>query len=354
MSTEKLKQEEIDRVMSELTQSPVVTSKTISKMESDIIGEVGNISMSQAATTLSEILGHPIHITTPKVSVKSIRQVLDASVKPKIVTSIGFKKGLTGNNLLLMDAQDSGVIANLMMGGDGKVTSSELTELEMSAVGEAMNQMMGSSATAMATMLGKMIDILPPEVHLVDYKDHFSVDIGVDNLNDLVYLIAFELDVEGILQSEIMQVFTMDAVKEIVEIMLADQGKVLAPMERKQEKHRPQPTFKEEEVDMVPIQKPAFQELNKSDKQHLPQNLELILDVPLEFSVMLGESKKTIKDILSLGTGSVVELNKLTEEPLSIYVNGKRIAEGEVVVINENFGIRITNILSKEKRIETL
>lgn len=343
MSTEKLTQEEIDRMMSELTQAPAVASATISQMERDIIGEVGNISMSQAATTLSEILGHKVHITTPKVSLKSIRQVLDAAVKPKIVTSIGFKKGLTGNNLLLMDAQDSVVIANLMMGGDGQVTSTELTELELSAVGEAMNQMMGSSATAMATMLGRMIDILPPEVHLISDKVNLNADIGIGNIHSDVCLIAFQLEVEGILQSEIMQVFTMDAVKEISEIMLADQGEVLPQVERQQE-----------EIDVVPIQKPAFQELKKSDKHHLPQNLELILDVPLEFSVMLGESKKTIKDILSLGTGSIVELNKLTEEPLSIYVNGKRIAEGEVVVINENFGIRITNILSKEKRIETL
>ena len=177
-------------------------------------------------------------------------------------------------------------------------------------------------------------------------KDNLNVDIGIGNLHSDVCLIAFQLEVEGILQSEIMQVFTMDAVKEISEIMLADQGEVLAPVERKQEERRAQPPL-QAEADVVPIQKPAFQELHKSDKQHLPQNLELILDVPLEFSVMLGESKKTIKDILSLGTGSIVELNKLTEEPLSIYVNGKRIAEGEVVVINENFGIRITNILSK-------
>lgn len=353
MSTEKLTQEEIDRMMSELTQAPVTVPASISRMESDIIGEVGNISMSQAATTLSEILGHKVHITTPKVSVKSIRQVLDAAAKPKIVTAIGFKKGLTGNNLLLMDAQDSVIIANLMMGGDGQVSNTELTELELSAVGEAMNQMMGSSATAMATMLGRMIDILPPEVHLIKDKGNVSADLGIGNLHADVCLIAFQLEVEGILKSEIMQVFTMDAVKEISEIMLADQGEVLAPVERKQEELYAQAPM-QVEADVVPIQKPAFQELTKSDKQHLPQNLELILDVPLEFSVVLGESKKTIKEILSLGTGSVVELNKLTEEPLNIYVNGKRIAEGEVVVINENFGIRITNILSKEKRIETL
>ena len=78
------------------------------------------------------------------------------------------------------------------------------------------------------------------------------------------------------------------------------------------------------------------------------------MDVPLDFSVVLGKSRKTIKDILSLSTGSVVELDKMTDEPLEIYVNGKLIAEGEVVVINESFGIRITNILSKEQRVRHL
>ncbi len=116
----------------------------------------------------------------------------------------------------------------------------------------------------------------------------------------------------------------------------------------------PQMTPAANERESVTVQIPAFQSLTKTETSHMQKNLDLILDVPLAFSVVLGESKKTIKDILSLGTGSVVELNKMTEEPLSIYVNGKRIAEGEVVVINENFGIRITHILSQEQRLKNL
>ncbi|CZR02693.1 flagellar motor switch flin/type iii secretion hrcqb [Trichococcus palustris] len=117
---------------------------------------------------------------------------------------------------------------------------------------------------------------------------------------------------------------------------------------------QPQATPATSGREAISVQTPAFQTLTKTETSHMPKNLDLILDVPLEFSVVLGESKKTIKDILALGTGSVVELNKMTEEPLSIYVNGKRIAEGEVVVINENFGIRITNILSQEQRLKNL
>lgn len=104
----------------------------------------------------------------------------------------------------------------------------------------------------------------------------------------------------------------------------------------------------------VSIQKPKYQELTQNKTQHAPRNLDLIMDVPLDFSVVLGKSKKTIKDVLSLSTGSVVELDKMTDEPLEIYVNGKLIAKGEVVVINESFGIRITNIQSKEQRVRHL
>lgn len=104
----------------------------------------------------------------------------------------------------------------------------------------------------------------------------------------------------------------------------------------------------------VSIQKPKYQELTPNKTQHAPRNLDLIMDVPLDFSVVLGKSKKTIKDVLSLSTGSVVELDKMTDEPLEIYVNGKLIAKGEVVVINESFGIRITNIQSKEQRVRHL
>ena len=105
------------------------------------------------------------------------------------------------------------------------------------------------------------------------------------------------------------------------------------------------------ENNAVSIQKPKYQELTQNKTQHAPRNLDLIMDVPLDFSEVLGKSKKTIKDVLSLSTGSVVELDKMTDEPLEIYVNGKLIAKGEVVVINESFGIRITNIQSKEQRV---
>lgn len=106
--------------------------------------------------------------------------------------------------------------------------------------------------------------------------------------------------------------------------------------------------------DKFQVQKPVFAQLDDTSEPNQKRNLDLIMDVPLEFSVVLGKTKKTIKDVLALGAGSVVELNKLADEPLEVYVNGKLIAHGEVVIINENFGIRITQILSKEQRVKGL
>jgi flagellar motor switch protein FliN len=84
------------------------------------------------------------------------------------------------------------------------------------------------------------------------------------------------------------------------------------------------------------------------------QNLDFILDIPLKVSVELGRAKVVIKDLLQLGQGSVLELDKLAGEPLEVLVNGKLVARGEVVVVNEKFGIRLTDIISPMERIETL
>ncbi|WP_313468938.1 flagellar motor switch phosphatase FliY [Carnobacterium sp.] len=346
MSNEKLSQEEIDAMLNANTPTEN-TSETITQDQTDIIGEVGNISMSQAATTLSSILSHRVMITTPRVSCLKFQQIIDESTTPKVVTTIEFKKGLLGSNLLMMDVNDAIIIADLMMDGDGDATGREFTDLELSAVGEAMNQMIGSASTAMATMLERTVDILPPDVEV--WRDNDSVSYDKISGDTTVCKIAFKLTVDDLIESEIMQIFTLETVREIASAMLADNAGVVEDR-TVEETALPASTTTEK----IGVQKPEFQELTDSGVQNNTRNLDLIMDVPLQFSVVLGENKKTIKDILALGTGSVVELDKMTDEPLQVYVNGKLIAEGEVVVINESFGIRITNILSQEQRIKNL
>lgn len=336
-----LSQDEVDALLGKKT---VNDEYTLGETEKDIIGEVGNISMSTAATTLSSILNRQVLITTPRVSWMPFKNVIKECAIPKVVANIEFKHGLNGNNLLMMDVTDATIIADLMMGGDGNNAKETLSELELSAVAEAMNQMIGSASTSMATMFGKEVDILPPDVSLWDSNE--DLDYQIFGYETNICKISFKLTVEGLIESEIMQIFSGDSVEEIVKIMLED-----SVMEEEVKPSSNEEIFEEK----VTIQKPAFPPLTPTtEERKTPRNLDLIMDVPLEFSAVLGKTKKTIKEVLSFGNGSVVELNKLADEPLEIYVNGKLIAQGEVVIINENFGIRITNILSKEQRVQNL
>ncbi len=365
-----LSQAEIDALLKKKASADETGLRDTDK---DVIGEVGNITMSTAATTLSSVINRRVSITTPKVSYIKFQDIIEECEVPKIVSRIAFKEGLKGNNLLMMDVRDSSVIADLMMGGDGTNGNAELTELELSAVSEAMNQMIGSASTSMAQMLGKSIDIYPPIVEVWNHKE--SIDYKQFIKEEYICKISFHLSVEGLIESDIMQLYTLDTVKEIVGIMMADvtpsaeeprnetprrEEKVnSSPREEvafsQAEKPREEPTLErqthEEEVE---VQKPVFAPLKDTSEPSQKRNLDLIMDVPLEFSVVLGKTKKTIQDVLALGAGSVVELNKLADEPLEVYVNGKLIAHGEVVVINENFGIRITQIMSKEARVNGL
>ncbi|SEK21331.1 flagellar motor switch protein FliN/FliY [Carnobacterium iners] len=359
MSNEMLSQEEIDAMLNGPTETLTDTMNVIDKDQEDIIGEVGNITMSQAATTLSSILNHRVTITTPRVSCVKFEEIIKESTTPKVVTTIEFKAGLVGSNLLMMDVNDAIIIADLMMDGDGDATGKEFGELELSAVGEAMNQMIGSSSTAMATMLERTVDILPPDVEVWEDIDAVQYDkIAADTV---VCKISFKMTVDDLIESEIMQIFTLDTVNDISTIMMGsndaevlDHKKPVAPIQQPIQEQKTKPTAQTEPNDRVAIQSPGFQELTDNNTSNNINNLDLIMDVPLHFSVMLGEKQKSIKDILSLGTGSVVELDKMTDEPLQIFVNNKLIAEGEVVVINESFGVRITNILSQEQRIKKL
>ena len=347
--------------------------------KSDLIGEVGNISMSQAATTLSSILNHRVSITTPRVTRIRFKDLIDGIKAPKVATTVEFKEGLTGVNLMLLEVHDANVIANLMMGGDGTPENEEFTELELSAVAEAMNQMIGSAATSMATMISTKVDILPPKVNLWDEPGNTKYDFIVDD--EVIYKISFSLNVDGLIQSEIMQIFTDQMVDDIAQAMLADKATVVnnretATSQSEESKSQapaasqapsqapsqasstapaptPKPTPKPKHQEPVEVQSPEFQNFEPTQPAaESNDNLDLIMDIPLNLSVVLGRSKKTVRDILSFNTGSVIELDKLTDEPLEILLNGKLIATGEVVVINENFGVRITDILSPQQRLD--
>lgn len=353
----------------------------LSDVEKDLLGEIGNISMGSASTALSTIINQQVNITTPVVTLTTLKKLKDEFEIPNVALEVKYTAGIIGENLLVMKVTDAYVIANLMMGGDGKFEGEmkELGEIETSAVSEAMNQMIGSAATSMATMFMREINISPPVSNIWDdATEPLSQEISED---ETIIKVSFSLKIGELVDSHIMQLFPVNTAKKIISIMM---GKEEEKVEEKVEEPKPPAPAKVESVQPpspkprpqmensshiyekpietsvnkqpVEVQKAVFQPLDTSHSRssNVPRNIDLILDVPLEISVVLGRTKKSIKDILNLGTGSLLELDKLTEEPVEILVNGKKVAYGEVIVIDENFGVRIKSIVSSEDRISSL
>ncbi|WP_291580726.1 flagellar motor switch phosphatase FliY [Clostridium sp. UBA6640] len=381
MSNGFLSQEEIDSLLNGGEAPKTTSDKNIfNDIEKDLLGEVGNISMGSAATALSTIIGKKVNITTPTIKVSTLNEIKKGFETPNVILDVKFTSGIAGGNLLIMKVNDAAVIANLMMGGDGKVEEAlELSEIEISAVSEAMNQMIGSAATSMATMFRREVNISPPVSSICDESTTpIAEDIG-DEEN--VAFISFRMTIEDLIDSNIMQVLPLVTAQKIVSIMMGtDEEPAKADSQPKvssgasaptqnyessmgeskdmgynenydvQYDHKPIESYKEP----VQVREATFTQLPENQNHIMPKNIDLILDVPLEVSVVLGRTQKNIRDILNLGTGSLIELDKLAEEPVDILVNGKKIAYGEVVVVDENFGVKITGIISGEDRVRTL
>lgn len=359
MSNGFLSQEEIDSLLngSMETQEP----ELISDIEKDLLGEIGNISMGSASTALYQLINKQVNITTPKVKITTLREIKNNFEYPNIILDVEYVSGITGRNILIMQTTDAAVIANLMMGGDGQVNTTELSEIEVSAVQEAMNQMIGSAATSMATMFAREVNISPPKSTIWrDINEKVSENIPED---EAIVEVRFDLTIEGLLQSNMMQILPIDTAKKIVTIMMGEEKEVdkeivqEAAYDREYKiEEKPISTVETKKVEEkhIEVHGASFEPLSQGIIGESHKNIDLILDVPLEVSVILGRTKKSIKDILNLSTGSLIELDKLAEEPVEILINGKKIAYGEVVVVDENFGVRITSIVSGVDRIRSL
>ncbi|WP_297517672.1 flagellar motor switch phosphatase FliY [uncultured Clostridium sp.] len=362
-----LSQEEIDALLngdSSSNDNDGQKEPLFSEQDNDLLGEIGNISMGSASTALSQVINQSVNITTPVVSLTTIGELKRQFAVPNILLEVQYTSGIVGKNILIMKIPDAAVIANLMMGGDGSAISTELSEIEISAVQEAMNQMIGSAATSMATMFAREVNISPPKSKIWENLTE-TISTGFDDEQEIVN-ISFNLKIGELVDSTIMQVLPLETGKKIIKIMMGedDETKTPEPMIEEKTIDMVKPEQRQatvqipyvEEIDYKPIEvsKAQFESLDQNKQGASYNNMDLILDVPLDVSVVLGKTKKSIKDVLALGVGSVIELDKLADEPLEILVNGKRIAYGEVVVIDESFGIRITNIIDGSERIKSL
>ena len=385
-----LSQEEINALLgnmtaddSSATPDSASGSAPLSAQERDAIGEISNICMGTAATTLYSLVNQKVTITTPTVSASTWEDLVTEYQKPCVFITISYREGIEGNNILILQEDDVKVITDLMMGGDGTNLVDELSDLHLSAICEAMNQMMGSSATSLSSMLGQKIDISPPSAELVDLMDEIDESkVGSFAESDFVK-VFFKMEIGDLVDSCIMQLYPVDLARELYSKFMSSQEPEEEPTPTPEPKQETSPTAAAPpamEASPVPPMMgqpmmgqpmmgqpmmpqgmpygyaPPVQDVNVQPVQFQPfnmgvnpitqqENIDLIMDVPLEVTVELGRTSKSIKEILEFTPGTIIELERIAGEPIDVLVNGKFVAKGEVVVIEESFGIRVTEII---------
>lgn len=372
-------QEEINKLMqssgggADVSSEPEAVDVSLDNDEKDALGEIGNICMGTCATTLYTLLGKRVHITTPKVSIGTVEQHLIEYNKPFVAVEVSYTEGVSGYNIFILKQEDVLLITDILMGGEGNVDpDAELDELSFSAISEVMNQMVGSSSTALANMLGRTINISTPTVKKITFDDSDLSQLICHK--DVTIKISFTMEIEGVLVSEIMQIMPLQESKELVDLLLngsidtmADNTQqepvavptppapVAPPTPPTQQApapvQEPQKPSMARESNMVSVKSVQYQSFDESPQMAAAptqdnENIDLIMDVPLQVTVELGSCKKSIKEILGFTVGSVVVLDKLAGEMVDVMVNGKLFAVGEVVVIDDSYGVRLTDIIS--------
>ena len=385
----------------------------LTDVEKDAIGEIANISMGSSATTLYSLVNRKVNITTPVVEFARWHNLLDQYERPCVFIQIKYTVGLDGTNILILKEHDVKVITDLMMGGDGTNTDGELGELHLSAISEAMNQMMGASATSLSTMMQTKIDISPPEASLLDLTHVKNGEDISPFLGGQFIKISFRMQIDDLVDSSIMQLYPVEFARRVVATFMNSQGGGSAAQEPKKPEAVPsgssQPNMDGAvsgagmgmnpqmmngmqmgmpagQTDMnamaqggmgmnpqmmngmqmgmpmgmnpqmmngmpmgmqnVNVQPAQFQSFASNNGGVLGQeNIGLIMDVPLNITVELGRTTKSISEILDFAPGTVIELERIAGEPIDVLVNGKFMAKGEVVVIEESFAVRITEII---------
>ena len=436
-------------------------------MELDAIGEVMNISLGSSATAVSNLLDHRVDITTPSVSVVPVEEFSLGDLEPAIAVEIKYVSGLEGSNIMLLKRSDVKVIVDILMGTEMPEEEFELNDLTISAVCEVMNQMMGAASTALSDFLGRPVNISTPQSYTLDdlqsFKDaHFQENKG------LLVVVRFMLKIEDILNSEFVNVMSVDLARELLLGFGMDVGALgdagtrpesqpaapapePAPVEQSsggkmsqeeierlmgggmgQPAAAPEPAPAEQggggklsqgEIERLmggmsqpaaaqpaapppvqqqapvqpqyapvqqapvqpqyapvqqmpvqpqyiqaPVMQPQYQmeskvinarpvqlptlDVAKEIGEEQAENLELIMSVPLEVSVEIGRTRRKVEDILTFSKGSLVVLDKLAGDQVDLFVNGLCVARGDVVVVDDNFGVRITEVLKQPKLLD--
>jgi flagellar motor switch protein FliN/FliY len=330
----------------------------LSHMEKETIAEVGNISLGAAASALSAILNRRVYITTPRLEMRAVNQVKESYPVPCLLVEVKYLSGLQGSNILLIKQEDALVIAGLMLGSS--LEQQFLGEMELSAIQEAMNQMMGYMATAMSEMFGQVVEISPPELTICDLADE---ELKLLDESSPVVELAFTIQVEDFIDSKLIQVIPYDFAKKMTEFLLSG-GEV--PLEESLPKALSGEKAVEEPVEESVEEAAALSQadaqepstagrypaaVNEAEPDSEPEvnsweKLELVRGIPLEVTVILGKTRMPLGELFALNRGGIIALNQAADNPVEIQINNKPVARGEIVLVDEQLGVRITEHLT--------
>lgn len=359
----------------------MLNENIFSDVERDVIGEVMNISLGSSATSLSMLLGKRVEITVPKVKVINAVDFNYENLEPAIGVEINYIEGLNGVNLMIWNRMDAKAIIEILMDTSIQDDEFEMDEINTSAICEVMNQMMGSAATALSDFLGKLINISTPLAYEINDRMDFQNKYFIDD--DVIVAVSFDLHIEGKVKSEFINVMPVLLAREIVSSFLKGAEEQVNMEDENNDAHEQNMEYEyeeendiEEEIKVKNVKKKTEVKTTKPKRKEQVQvnvksveldtfddeedmlseeqmlNLGLIMSVPLEINVEIGRSKRQIKDILEFSQGTIIELDKQAGALVDIIVNGKLIAKGEVVVVNDNFGVRVSEIIKKDELVK--
>jgi flagellar motor switch protein FliN/FliY len=361
-------------------------------MEIDAIGEILNISMGASATSMSTMLDKRVVITTPSVGVQKASDFYFESFEPAVGVEITYTGGLLGTNIMILKESDVQTIVDLLLQREPSDEKFVLDEISNSAICEVMNQMMGSSATALSQLLDRTVNISPPSSFQIESSSNFKKKYYADD--STVVSICFHLTIEGVLESEFISVLSAPLAKELIGSLDNGSDKTetaqpqAQPQAEPQRQPQPEVPTPQPQQDM-PYQQPQaqppldanrdqgyssghkisptearyqvqrvdfseFQPVEPVLSEEQSNNLNLIMSVPLQISVELGRTKKQIKDILTFSPGTIIELDKQAGAMVDIFVNGQPVSRGEVVVVEDCYGVRVSEIISNNELMKIL
>ncbi len=316
--------EELDALLGEMGGK----EEAISPIEEEKLEDIYSKTMLSATEVLSKVLNKQVKIENPDVKTLTPDELELELPKNAIVIETEHTDGLRGMTYMVLLKEHGATMADLATGGDGTKPPEELTEVYLGALGDAIGKMIEAANLSLSTKIGRQISSSPPKIRVIDFEKK-KTELDIFKETQLVK-INYNIKVGDLFEGNLVQLIPTDMARPIIETM--------------EEKEAPS---------VLPTGPVQFAEARPPIPE-VPSNIQLLMDVPVEISVELGKTNKSLSDLLKMGEGYIMELDKMAGEPVDVLVNGRLVAKASVVVVDENFGVRITNIITPRERLSSL